>query len=274
MKEVDEKSLALRNGQFTVDILESGDGPPLLYLHGIGGLQWEPFLDKLAATHRVIAPRTPGFGTSTGSETLSDIHDLTYFYLDLLDALDLRDLPIVGHSLGGMIAAELAAAQPERFTHVVLIAPLGLWDPTNPVLDFFSVPPAELAQAMYFDQSSQVAKDIAAAPQARLPEVDPDTEEGQAIITYYVERAKSMSTAAKYLWPIPNKGLNKRLHRVTQPALLIWGESDGICPPTYADAFTAIVPNTTVTLIPKAAHMLQTEQPDAVATAITNFTDG
>lgn len=268
---MNKSSLAIRDGQFDIDILEDGDGPPLLYLHGIGGLEWDAFLERLASTHRVFAPRMPGFGDSTGSERLSDIHDLIYFYLDLLDALDLHDLPIVGHSLGGMVAAELAAVQPERFTSVILIAPLGLWDPAHPVLDFFSVPPAELAQAMYFDQESEQAKALAATPQARLPEVDPETEEGKAVIDFYVERAKSMSTAAKYLWPIPNKGLSKRLHRATQPTLLVWGDHDGICPPAYAADFTAILPNATLQLIPDAAHMVHVEQPAAVADLITGF---
>ncbi len=269
-----ESSLPVRNGQFEVDILEGGDDPPLLFLHGIGGLEWDPYLEQMASTHRVIAPRTPGFGGSTGSETLSDIHDLVYFYLDLLDALDLRNLAIVGHSLGGMIAAELAAVQPERFTKVVLIASLGLWNPEHPVLDFFSVAPAELAQAMYFDQKSEAAKAIAAAPQARLPEVDPETEEGKAVIDFYVERAKSMSTAAKYLWPIPNKGLSKRLHRLTQQTLLIWGDHDGICPPAYGIDFMDVLPNATLHLVPDAAHMVYVEQPDAVAELVTGFVSG
>ena len=269
-----ESSLAIRGGQFDVDVLEGGDGPPLLYLHGIAGLRWDPFLERLSASHRVIAPLTPGFGGSTGSETLSDIHDLVYFYLDLLDALDLRDLPIAGHSLGGMIAAELAAVQPERFTGIVLIAPLGLWDPEHPVLDFFSVAPAELAQAMYFDQESEAAKALASTPQAKLPEVDPDTEEGRAVIDFYVERAKSMSTAAKYLWPIPNKGLSKRLHRLTQPTLLIWGAHDGICPPAYADDFMNVLPAATLDLVPDAAHMVPAEQPDAVAKLVEGFAVG
>ncbi|MCH7734587.1 MAG: alpha/beta hydrolase [Chloroflexi bacterium] len=266
-----ESSLPVRNGQFNVDILQSGDGLPLLFLHGIGGLQWDPFLERLASSHRVIAPRMPGFGGSTGSETLSDIHDLVYFYLDLLDALDLRDFAIVGHSLGGMIAAELAAVQPERFTKVVLIAPLGLWDPEHPVLDFFSVAPAELSQAMYFDQKSEAAKALASTPQAKLPEVDPDTEEGKAVIDFYVERAKSMSTAAKYLWPIPNKGLSKRLHRLTQQTLLIWGADDGICPPAYGIDFMDTLPNATLHLVPEAAHMVCVEQPDAVAELVAGF---
>ncbi len=199
----------VNGGQFQIDVSETGSGDPLLYLHGIAGKQEGEFIAKLAASHRVIAPWIPGFGGSTGSEEIADFHDLIYLYLDLLDELDLRDLPIVGHSLGGMLAAELAAVQPDRFSKVVLIGALGLWDQDNQVMDFFTVPPSEFAEAMYADQKSEAALDIATTPQSRLPEVDPETDEGKEVIDYYVERAKSMSTAAKYLWPIPNKGLSK-----------------------------------------------------------------
>ena len=128
-----ERSISVRDGRFRVDVLEGGSGPKLLYLHGIGGLDQNPFLEILAKRHSVVAPRTPGFGESTGTEALDDIHDLVFFYLDFLDELGLSNLPIVGHSLGGMFAAELAAAQPERFTHVALVSPFGLWADDDPI---------------------------------------------------------------------------------------------------------------------------------------------
>ena len=118
---------------------------------------------------------------------------------------------------------------------------------------------------MYANVKSEPAVAIATAPQARMTEVDPTTADGQATLNYLVERAKSMSTAAKYLWPIPNKGLSKRLHRVTQPAQIIWGESDGIIPPGYAERFAAKMPNAAVHIVPDAAHMVVDEQPDHVA---------
>ncbi|HCV28426.1 MAG TPA: alpha/beta hydrolase [Dehalococcoidia bacterium] len=262
---MNEKSVSVRNGNFQVDVLEGGSGNPLLYLHGIAGLEWTLFLDQLAEGHRVIAPRTPGFGGSTGTEQLLDIHDLNYFYLDLLDELGLDNLPIVGHSLGGMFAAELAAMQPARFSHVALAAPFGLWNDSDPIPDLFSISLPELATAMYADVKSEPAAALATAPQARMTEVDPSTEEGQATLNFLVERAKSMSTAAKYLWPIPNRGLSKRLHRVTQPAQIIWGQSDGIVPPGYAERFAAKMPNTAVHVVPNAAHMVVDEQPGHVA---------
>ena len=87
---MNERSVSVRNGDFQVGVLEGGSGDPLLFLHGVAGLQWTPFLDQLANGHTVIAPHTPGFGATTGTESLLDLQDLIYFYLDLLDALVLR----------------------------------------------------------------------------------------------------------------------------------------------------------------------------------------
>ncbi|MDP6823161.1 MAG: alpha/beta fold hydrolase [Dehalococcoidia bacterium] len=268
---MNERSVSVRNGEFQVDILEKGSGSPFLFLHGIAGLEWTPFLEQMSTGHTVIAPRTPGFGESSGTESLQDIHDLIYFYLDLLDELGLDDLPIVGHSLGGMFAAELAAAQPARFSHVVLAAPFGLWNDSDPIPDLFSISLPGLAEAMYADVKSEPAVAIATAPQARMTEVDPSTAEGQATLDYLVERARAMSTAAKYLWPIPNRGLSKRLHRVTQPAQVIWGESDGIVPPSYAERFALQMPNAAVHVIPDAAHMVVDEQPGRVTGLVENL---
>jgi pimeloyl-ACP methyl ester carboxylesterase len=268
---MNEQSISVRHHEFDVDLLQGGTGKPVLFLHGISGLQWTPFLERLSGKHTVIAPRTPGFGESTGIELLDDVGDMVFFYLDLLDELNLHDIPLVGHSIGGMFAAELAAAQPDRFSHVILASSFGLWDTENPVTDLFAVSHTELARCLYADPENKEAVAVATAPEARMTEVDPDTEDGKATIKYLVERAKSMSTAAKYLWPIPNRGLRKRLHRVQQPGLVIWGESDGIIPSTYAQRFTAQMENATAHIVPNAAHMVIDEQPDHVADLIENL---
>jgi len=265
---VKKQSISVRRGEFKVDLFEGGTGKPLLFLHGISGLEWTPFLELLSTKHTVFAPRTPGFGDSTCIELLDDVMDVVFFYLDLLDELNLYDLPLIGHSIGGMFAAELAAAQPDRFSHLVLASPFGLWHDANPVTDLFTVSRTELASCLYADPENKEAVAVATAPEARMTEVDPDTEDGKATINYLVERAKSMSTAAKYLWPIPNRGLKKRLHRVRQPGLVIWGESDGIIPPSYADRFTTQMKNATSHIVPNAAHMVIDEQPDPVVNMI------
>src|SRR5262249_48682025 len=146
---------------------------------------------------RTISPSHPGFGASTGAEQLHDLTDLLVYYLDFLDAADLRDVPLVAHGLGGMFAAELAALQPERFTRLVLVAPFGLWNDAHPTADFFATTPADLAGLLYTDPSSPAARKVAETPA-------PDSE---GYVELMLERAKSMATAAKYLWPIPNRGL-------------------------------------------------------------------
>jgi pimeloyl-ACP methyl ester carboxylesterase len=256
-----ERTVAVRGGMFETEVIEAGSGAPLLYLHGWTGVQpGDPFLSRLAEGRRVIAPRLPGFGDSTGSEHLLDIHDLIYYELDLLDTLGLRGLPVVGHSLGAMVAAELAAVQPERFTAEVLIAPMGLWNAAHPVADFFAMSPSQLAAAMYHDPEAPAAQAAARPP-----------EDNEAYIAFMLDRAKSLATSAKYLWPIPNRGLAKRLHRVTAPALLVWGESDRIVPPAYAEDFKAALPSATVEIIREAGHLPQVERPDELAAAVLRF---
>lgn len=258
------RQVAVRDGMFSTSVLEGGDGRPLVYLHGTWPLELEdgggPFLRALAADHRVIAPRHPGFGESTGNERLLDLQDLLYYQLDLLDQLELYDLPLIGHSLGGMIAAELAAAQPQRFPKLVLIAPLGLWNEAYPVPDFFTYGPAQIAEALFADPELPLAAAIASPP-----------KEGDELIAYHVERAKSLATSAKYLWPIPNRGLGKRLHRARMPTLLLWGEQDSICPPRYADDFRGLIPHARLEIIAGAAHLPQVEQAERTAAVVGGF---
>lgn len=257
---METRQVSVRDGAFNVEILEGGSGAPLLYLHGWRGLEWDAFLDRLARTHRVIAPRHPGYGETTGDDHLLDFHDLLIYYLDLLDALGLKQIPVVGHSLGAMVAVELAALQPDRFTKLGLIAPFGLWNPEHPVADFFVLSPADLSRACYFDQESPAAQAAAATPA---------TDEGRVAVA--VERVKSMRVAAKYLWPIPNRGLSKRIHRVTAPTLIVWGANDGICPPAYAEEFASRIQASQVQFIEQAGHLVEDEQPASVADALERF---
>ncbi len=258
------RQVAVRDGMFSTSVLEGGDGRPLVYLHGTWPLELEdgggPFLRALAADCRMIAPRHPGFGESTGNEHLLDLQDLLYYQLDLLDQLELFDVALIGHSLGGMIAAELAAVQPQRFSKLVLIAPLGLWNEAYPVPDFFTYGPAQIAEALFADPEHPLAAAIARPP-----------KEGDELIAYHVERAKSLATSAKYLWPIPNRGLSKRLHRARMPTLLLWGEQDPICPPQYADDFRALILHARLEIIPGAAHLPQVEQPERTAEVVGGF---
>ena len=91
------------------------------------------------------------------------------------------------------------------------------------------------------------------------------------MIDYYLERNRSMATAAKYLWPIPNKGLKRRIHRMSQPTLILWGEHDGLVPPAYGEDFRALIPGSRLELVPDAAHLVTAEQPERVAELVNGF---
>lgn len=255
---LETKTVDVRNGRFLIETYETGSGSPLLYLHGEDGLPEGPFFEGLAKKHRVIAPRHPGLGNSTGDDYLDDLWDLLYFYMDYLDALGLENVAVAGHGLGGMFAAELAAMQPSRFSKVVLIAPFGLFSTAHPTMDYFVASPTEVAKATFADPEGELAKSHA----------QPANEGDLGPI---LERVKSQRIAAKYLWPIPNRGLSKRMHRITQPTLVLWGKQDGIIPPAYAEDFREALPNPTVELLDNAGHLPHLEQPQAALSAVERF---
>jgi pimeloyl-ACP methyl ester carboxylesterase len=251
---MDQSTVAVQDGAVQVELRQAGTGPDLVWLHGEGGPSWSTFHDALARQRHVLAPSHPGYGTSTGGDKLDDIHDAIYFYLDLLDGLDVRQAALIGHGLGGMFAAELAAVQPARFSHLVLIDPFGLWLADVPTLDYFVLPPGELAQALYHDSDSPAARATGKAP------------EGQdALVAYMLERAQTMAAAARYLWPIPDRGLSKRLHRVAAPTLIVWGQSDRVLPPAYAAEWQRRISGSRLVIRQDAGHLPHVEQPAVLA---------
>jgi len=137
--------LSLRYGDFEAVALKDGSGPPLLYLHGaVGQKGWAPFLSSLAETFTVYAPYLPGYAKSTGLENLDDVTDLTLYQFELLDALGISKTHVVGHFLGGMIAAEMAAMSPSYVDKLVLAAPAGTWRDETPVADLLALTASEL----------------------------------------------------------------------------------------------------------------------------------
>src|ERR1700730_6304246 len=134
-----EQIVELQAGKWKTRVLSAGEGDPVVFLHGAGGLMWDPFLDGLAASHRVIAPQHLGSGTSQGIEHVQDLLDLVLYYAELFDTLDVGVAPLVGHSFGGMVAAEIPAINPERVSKLVLMAPIGLWHDDHPVPDISAI---------------------------------------------------------------------------------------------------------------------------------------
>ena len=235
-------------------VYTAGDGPPVVWLHSLYGVEFdEAVIDDLAENFAVYAPLAPGFSDLAELEDIRDIHDLALHYDDVLDALGLQSTVVAGHSFGAMIAAEFAAHFPARVSRLVLASPLGLWNDAYPVADLFGVLQTEVAGLLYADPS--------VAPGGG---VKPDLE---ALIAL----TRGMTTVARFLWPIPDRGLSRRLYRVRAPTLVIHGALDRFAPPQYAEEFVARLPDGSMRIIPGVGHMLTVEALDATLAAIEQF---
>jgi pimeloyl-ACP methyl ester carboxylesterase len=261
MVEYRHVTVPVRGDKFSVQMVEGGSGESLIFLHGEDGLtEWTPFLDRLAQHFHVYAPAHPGQGGSQGLQHLDDLWDLVIFYEELMQSLGLDRVHVIGQSYGGMLAAELAAHRPEKVSRLVLINPLGLWLSDTPIPDFFIFTLEDRAKALWFDPECDAAKTVFAQP------TDPEEK-----MELDLSRTETLTAVGKFIWPIPDKGLTKRIHRVTMPTLLLWGDSNPLLPIKYAEAFQILLPNSSLKVIEKAGHLAQDERPEEAVEAILPF---
>ena len=241
------------------EIFETGSGEPVVYLHPGRGLHgaW-PFLDALAPHARVIAPSHPGFGESELPRWMNSVEDLAYHYLDVLDALDLRGVTLVGSSFGGWIAAALAIKPTDRVARLVLLDPVGVkfgGRDDRDIVDIWARTRADLARLMFHDPAKG-AIDYASI------------SDDEAKI-----HARNRESEAWFGWSpyMHDPKLRHRLHRIAAPTLVLWGASDGIVSPDYGRAYAAAIPGARFELVPEAGHLPHIEKPGACAKAILNF---
>jgi pimeloyl-ACP methyl ester carboxylesterase len=243
-------------------VLEGGSGAPAVYFHGAGGLLRDnPFLDSLAQRCHVYAPEWPGYGESSGEELLEDMLDFALHGWDLVDALGLSRPNLIGHSMGGMIAAEMACPGAARPRQARARRAGRLWMDEHPIPDIFAMLPYQLAEVLFHDP---------AAGQALLTG-GADLSDMDALKDFYLSSQRRLSMAGKILFPIPNRRLSKRLYRLTADTLLVWGASDRLIVPAYAGHWQALIPGARVEMIEAAAHMLPYEQPEAFARVLSSF---
>lgn len=255
-----ERTVAIRDGAVRFRLFSAGQGPELVYLHSVHDRDgWPPLLEQLSGRFTVHAPLHPGVRGSAGVESLDDVVDLALAYDELLSAMGIPAAHMVGHFFGGMMAAELAALCPGRVKTLCLISPLGLWLTGKPVADVVILPQPELHPLLWKDPSSEAARRW-----ATLPESDADNVAAQ------IEQIQRLAAMGKFVWPIPDKGLRKRAHRIAAPTLLLWGEEDRVNPVAYAGEFARLIRGASLRRLP-GGHMLHLESPDAVARAITDF---
>jgi pimeloyl-ACP methyl ester carboxylesterase len=251
----------IAGGKFTVELNMFGTGEPLLYMHGAGGLVGvDPFLEHLGHNFKVIAPHLPGYGESTGAEHIEDVLDVVLFYHQLLDELGVASSHVVGHSMGGMLAAEFAAIDIHRVKKLVLVAPAGFWLDEHPIPDVFAMELPELAEHLFHDPKSPLAQMFTTIP-----------EDMKLLEEMYVERIKRFTQASKFLWPIPDRGLKRRAWRIAASTLVMMGESDRLIPPIYANEFTSRIKNSKMVTIKEAGHMPMYEQPEIFVNTVREF---
>jgi pimeloyl-ACP methyl ester carboxylesterase len=261
------RTLELSHGR-QIEVLEAGAGAPLLFLHGAGGIpQWDGVLPILSRRFAVHAPLLPGFGASVGLDALEDQLDLFLHCFDVAEALGLDRPYVVGESMGGWIAAEMAALRPREIGRLALAAPIGLWRDEAPIVDLFGNATNDLVPFLFHDTSCAAAQ-LMLGVGALLSEKDDRTE---AQVEFLLSLARGFRTAAKFLFPIPEHGLERRLHRITAPTLVVWGAEDRFAQPSYAKLFVDGIRGAELAMIPNAGHLIGAEQPTPYGNALLAF---
>jgi pimeloyl-ACP methyl ester carboxylesterase len=242
-----------------IELVKRGSGRPLLLLHpAIGIKPTDAAIDRLARSFTVVAPSHPGFGRSELPRAITTVDDLAYFYLDVMDALDLREVILVGISFGGWIAAEIAVKSTERISHLVLADAVGIkvGDREHPdIVDIFATKQRDIDRLAYHDPG------IAAVDHATISDHD-------AQILFRNREATALFAWSPYMY---DPKLAGRLHRIRVPTLVLWGGSDRIALPDYGRAYGKLIPDAQFELIEQAGHYPHIEHPDLFSQRIVDF---
>jgi pimeloyl-ACP methyl ester carboxylesterase len=256
----------------SVQVLENGTGRPLLYLHGFADVHsvkesWLPFHKKLAEHARVIAPAHPGCALTDESKDIDTVEDVVFHYLEVLDALKLNQFDFVGCCVGGWIAAEFAVRHPERIRKLVLIGAAGLFVPGELIGDIFMN-----AQPEYGSSYATLREMLfSRADHPMALELFPD---GKGEIDDELRRYQMLRLGSRIGFKPPyfyNHSLGSRLHRISTPTLVIWGEKDHFVPRAHGETYAAKIPGAKLAIVPGAGHSVHLEKPEDTATLMREF---
>ena len=254
----------------TIELRRGGDGPPIVYLHSAAGEgPGLEFLDRLAEGGHLYAPMFCGFETSEGIEQIDDMDDAVFHLLDLWDVLGLESPTVVGLSLGGWMAAELAVRYPEKVGRLVLINPVGLYIRGAEIKDIFGRAPSEMADDMFASPDHPVAQ-MMRMMETSFAELTAGTPIPFELIRTQVQ---ALSATARLGWNpyLHDPKLAGRLHRVTAPTLVIRGEHDSLVPSPHCLEYAAAIPHSTHEVMADVAHMICLEEPAQLADRIVAF---
>lgn len=253
MKKLRRKIVPVLGGKCEITVNIAGQGKPLLYLHSAGGFYWDDFLEELSNHYKVHVPYFPGTapGRPNDIDQLDNLWDAVIAYEDLLDGLGLKKVKLMGHSFGGMLAAELATQRPQAVEKLVLIAPIGLWREDAPYTcaSWCALSTDEIMEVLFHDPQH---------PRVQRRMTPPDGKDEAAL--WAVNFIWTLGCTAKLIWPIPDKGLKKRIHRISAPTLIAWGDDDRLIPPVYAEEFHKAIANSQILRLPACGHEPPLEQ--------------
>lgn len=242
-----------------IEVERRGKGRPLVLIPGEEALEAEmPFIDELARKYEVIIPWMPGFGRSERPDWVENMDDVAYVFLDLLDKLKLKDVTLVGFSLGGWIAAEMAIKNTARIKKLVLVDAYGIKigdKYARDIADIWFLAPEKVLELKYVD-TKHGTFDYPSMPDAKLEVI-----------------ARNRETTARLCWEpyMHHPRLRRRLHRIGVPTLVLWGEKDGIVNTAYGKAYAKAIPGAKFVAIPKAAHFPHVEAPERFMKELSSF---
>ena len=245
---------------FPTRVWRKGSGPRIGFLAGYGGLpKWIPFLERLAQTRSVIVPSLPGFpGGDRGHNVLDSHLDWLLAVRDLIDKADLAGGDLIGSSVGGSFAAEVAAIWPDKVKRLALIAPFGLFDARQPAADPWAQKQDDIPALL--THTPEIYRALKQMPS------------GANSIEWPIEQTRAAEAAARIFWPLGNTRLERRLPLIKAPTLILWGAEDRLLPPSFAAVVArAIGDHAEMELIAGAGHLAELDKPDEVAAAIQRF---
>jgi pimeloyl-ACP methyl ester carboxylesterase len=250
----------LRVRDVTVKLQRGGRGQKVLFLHGAGGVpQWLPFFDALAEHYELLVPEHPGFGGSDNPPWIHSMSDLAMFYLDFVEEAGLDRIHLIGNSLGGWLAAEILIRDRSRFQSLVQLAPAGIRIKGVPYGDGFIWGPEEAVRNLYHDQSFA----------DRILALTPTEAQMDLML-------KNRFTVAKFGWQprLFDPDLEKWLHRIKLPALVVWGDDDKVAPPAYAALWQERLPEARLMMVESCGHLPHVERASLVARHVIDFLEG
>lgn len=244
-----------------VQLLKGGSGHPLLVLHDeMGQPGWLKLHQELAKNYTVYAPSLPGFGATDRLDWIMNVRDTATWYLWALEDLGLSNLNVLGFSLGGWLAAEMAAQSPQAFRRMALAAPAGILPPAGEILDMFLIVSKEYLTAGFHNP--------AASPE--FPQLCPDEPSPEQVELWETAREE----ACRLTWRpyMHDRSLPHRLGRLKNlPALILWGNNDAIVPPSAGEAYRAAIAGSRLVTLDDCGHRIDAEKPSELAALLREF---